>query len=228
MITARSRIAQIDPLRHPLADAMSTEDLAILADALTFALLMGAGGLIAWLVIRGVLRRPGVGQSVKVGLSAAALVVVGLAAVAQWPTARDVVDPGSDGEGDPSDQPTTAPTSAVLIAPDAPTMSPSGGGRPDFVEGSSSAGTRSNASNPGGPPADPSSDPSAEPDPGDDPSPGPDPSPTPDPSPSPDPSPEPSPSPSPSPSDSPSDQPGGGPPGDPPGGGPPGDPPGQT
>lgn len=208
---------------------MSTEDLAILADALTFALLIGAGGLIAWVVIRRVFRGSGVGQGVKVGLSTAALVVVGLAAVAQWPTAPDVVDPGTDGEGDLVDQPTTAPRSAQLMAPQAPTMSSSEGRRAVGVEGSRGTGTRSNASSPGGSSVDPGTDPSAEPDPGDDPSPGPDPSPTPDPSPSPEPSPEPSPSPSPSPSASPSDPPGGGPPGDPPGGGPPpGDPPGQT
>ena len=76
------------------------------------------------------MRGPGVGQGVKVGLSTAALVVVGLAAVAQWPTAPDVVDPGTDGEGDLVDQPTTAPRSAQLMAPQAPTMSSSEGAVP--------------------------------------------------------------------------------------------------
>ena len=37
---------------------MSTEDLAILADALTFALLVTVGGLTVWWVVRVTWRRP--------------------------------------------------------------------------------------------------------------------------------------------------------------------------
>ncbi|MGZ8596505.1 MAG: hypothetical protein ACXWYJ_12655, partial [Actinomycetota bacterium] len=61
---------------------MSTEDLAILADALTFALIVTIGGLILWAVIRSTWRRPALQRAMKVSVSAAALIAVGIAGVA--------------------------------------------------------------------------------------------------------------------------------------------------
>ena len=48
---------------------MSIDDLANLADALTFALLVTVGGLIAWATIRATSRRPNLRRAMKVGLS---------------------------------------------------------------------------------------------------------------------------------------------------------------
>ena len=70
---------------------MSTTDLSILADAVTFAILVAIGGAIAYAIARAAWKRRSMHQTAKVGLSAAALVAVGLAGVAVWPTARDGV-----------------------------------------------------------------------------------------------------------------------------------------
>jgi hypothetical protein len=70
---------------------MSTEDLSILADALTFALLVTIGGLVVWGVVRATWRRPALRRAMKVCLSAAVLGAVGVAGVALWPAARQSV-----------------------------------------------------------------------------------------------------------------------------------------
>ena len=44
---------------------MSIDDLANLADALTFALLVTVGGLIAWATIRATSRRPNLRRAMK-------------------------------------------------------------------------------------------------------------------------------------------------------------------
>ena len=75
---------------------MSTTDLSILADAVTFAILVAIGGAIAYAVARAAWKRHSLRQTAKVGLSAAALVAVGLAGVAVWPTARDGVSSAAD------------------------------------------------------------------------------------------------------------------------------------
>jgi hypothetical protein len=78
---------------------MSTEELAILADALTFALLVTVGGLTVWWVVRLTWRRPALQRVAKVSVSAAALVAVGIAGVAVWPTARQGVTLAADAAG---------------------------------------------------------------------------------------------------------------------------------
>ena len=70
---------------------MSTEDLAILADALTFALIATVGGLILWVVIRSTWRRPALQSAMKVSVSAAALIAIGIAGVAVWAPTREGV-----------------------------------------------------------------------------------------------------------------------------------------
>ena len=78
---------------------MSTDDLSILADALTFALLVTIGGLVVWGVVRATWRRPALRRAMKVCLSAAALVAVGLAGVALWPAARQSVTTAAGAAG---------------------------------------------------------------------------------------------------------------------------------
>ena len=70
---------------------MSTTDLSILADAVTFAILVAVGGAVAYAIARATWKRRSMHKSVKMGLSGVALVAVGLAGVAVWPSARDGV-----------------------------------------------------------------------------------------------------------------------------------------
>ena len=190
---------------------MSIDDLAILADALTFALLVTVGGLIAWAAIRATSRRPNLRRAMKVGLSSGALLAIGLAGVAMWPTARERVDSVTNSVvgGEP---PSTIDPSVgePLVAPEpAPTSSqagtPSRVAGPTGSDGAVDPSTSGNDGSGGGPSADPGPGTDPSPDPSPTPSPSPPPSPSPSPSPHPSPSPPPSPSPTPSPSPSPSD-----------------------
>jgi hypothetical protein len=75
---------------------MSTTDLSILADAVTFAILVAIGGAIAYAVARATWKRHSLHPNVRMALSGLALVAVGFAGVALWPTARDTVTTAAD------------------------------------------------------------------------------------------------------------------------------------
>ena len=68
---------------------MTIDELAILADALAFAMLVTIGGLTSWALSRELSRRPGLRRQVRAALSCAALLAVVLAGVAMRPTAGD-------------------------------------------------------------------------------------------------------------------------------------------
>jgi hypothetical protein len=90
---------------------MSTEDLSILADALTFALLVTIGGLVVWGVVRATWRRPALRRAMRVCLSAAALGAVGIAGVALWPAARQSVTTVAGAAGIDVERGGTSPSS---------------------------------------------------------------------------------------------------------------------
>jgi uncharacterized membrane protein YgcG len=83
---------------------MSTTDLNILADAVTFAVLVSIGGLIVYAVARSTWKRHALGHSVKVVLSVAAVVAIAIGGVVLWPAAREGVNTAAgvdlDEEGD--------------------------------------------------------------------------------------------------------------------------------
>lgn len=103
---------------------MTTDDLSILADALTFALLVTAGGLVMWAVARATWHRRRLHRAVKVGMSTTALVAVGLAGIAMWPAARDGMNgiPGLGTLNDQAENPGPKASSPDLVPP-----SPKGG-----------------------------------------------------------------------------------------------------
>jgi hypothetical protein len=70
---------------------MTNTDLSILADAISFALIVTIGGLVVYAVARAVLRRTR-RQMLIAGLPAVALVAVALAGTAVWPFAREGVN----------------------------------------------------------------------------------------------------------------------------------------
>ena len=71
---------------------MSTTDLNILADAVTFAMLVAVGGVIVYAIARSTWKRHALRHTLKVGLSVAALFVVAIAGIAVWPAAREGVN----------------------------------------------------------------------------------------------------------------------------------------
>ena len=71
---------------------MSPTDLNILADAVTFAMLVAIGGLIVFAAVRSTWKRHVLQHSAKVGLSVLVVVVVVAAGVALWPAAREGVN----------------------------------------------------------------------------------------------------------------------------------------
>ena len=71
---------------------MSTTDLNILADAVTFALLVAVGGLIVYAIARATWKRHALQHTLRVGVSVAALFVVAIAGIAVWPTAREAAN----------------------------------------------------------------------------------------------------------------------------------------
>ena len=202
--------------------AMSTTDLQILTDAVTFAILACLGGALAYVVVRYAWRHLAGSRALKLGMSAGAFVAILLAGAAVWPGA---------GEGDyvaagpPVD---LAPTTGTSSEKDEDQAGPVPG--PSFEEsrimnlakalgnrvagadgqveptpggsgttgggddGGSGGGGGDGGGGGGGPPPSPSPSPTPDPDP----SPTPDPEPSPSPSPTPDPEPSPSPSPEPS------------------------------
>ena len=98
---------------------MTTDDLSILADALTFALLVTAGGLIMWAVARATWHRRRLNRTAKVGMSTTALVAVGLAGIAMWPAARDGMNgiPGLGTLNDQAESPGPKASSPDLVPP---------------------------------------------------------------------------------------------------------------
>ena len=71
---------------------MSTTDLNILADAVTFAMLVAVGGVIVYAIARSTWKRHALRHTLKVGLSVAALFVVAIGGIAVWPAAREGVN----------------------------------------------------------------------------------------------------------------------------------------
>ncbi|MGZ8632165.1 MAG: hypothetical protein ACXWZF_14575, partial [Actinomycetota bacterium] len=71
---------------------MSTTDLSILADAITFAMLVAVGGVIVYAIARSTWKRHALRHTLKVGLSVAALFAVAVAGIAVWPAAREGVN----------------------------------------------------------------------------------------------------------------------------------------
>jgi hypothetical protein len=106
---------------------VSTTDLGILADAVTFAILATVGGIVVYAVARTLWRRDAVQQTMKLGLSVAALVAVALAGVALWPAARESVNTVAgvevDGRGIFEDS-SQDPAATVVDAPAAPDVGP--------------------------------------------------------------------------------------------------------
>ena len=102
---------------------MSTTDLSILADAVTFAIMVAIGGAVAYAIARAAWKRRSMPQAAKVGLSAIALVAVGLAGVAVWPSARSSVTTAADlagfdvaSIGPETDDPSLAFTNPTYVA----------------------------------------------------------------------------------------------------------------
>ena len=204
--------------------AMSTTDLQILTDAVTFAILACLGGALAYVVVRYAWRHLAGSRALKLGMSAGALLAILLAGAAVWP---------GEGEGDnvaagpPVD---LAPTTDVSSGPDeaqaGPVPAPSfegsriidlakalgdrvagADGRVEPTPGDSGTTGGDGGGNGGGGSGGGGGDGGGGGGGGGPPSPSPSPSPDPDPSPSPDPEPSPSPSPTPDPEPSPSPSP---------------------
>jgi hypothetical protein len=138
---------------------MTTDDLSILADALTFALLATGAGLVMWAVARATWRRRGLRRTMKVGMSTTALVAVGLAGIAMWPAARDGVN-GIPGLGPPQDQtenPSSQDSAPDLVPPSPEVLRTRSGGGP-VGTGQSSDPSSSDPSS-----SDPSSDQATDP-----------------------------------------------------------------
>ena len=160
---------------------MSIDDLAILADALAFALIVTIGGLTSWALSRELSRRPGLRREVRVALSCAALLAVALAGGAMRPTAGDGVDVVAKAVVGPGGLRATNPSSEPREVPEPIPASPSDDGMPRRLEGSlgTEGAVEHSTLGGGGGSGGPGEDPSTGPGPGTDTSPSPSPSPTP-------------------------------------------------
>jgi hypothetical protein len=161
---------------------MTIDDLAILADALAFAMLVTIGGLTCWALSKELSRRPGLRRQVRAALSCAALLAVALTGVAMRPTAGDGVD-GVDvvakavvGTG--GLRATNLSSESRQVPVPVPT-SPSDGGIPRRLEGSLGTEVERSTLGSGDGSGGHGDDPSTGPGPGTDTSPGPSPSPSP-------------------------------------------------
>src|SRR5512134_107771 len=133
---------------------MSIDDLAILADALTFALFVTVGGLAAWAVYKASSSRPGLRRSMKVGMSVLAILAVAFAGVAGWPAGdgAEVVAGGVDDRvGRSGTVPMSGPVLARETGPSSPSQSVSGTG----VQAPTRAGEADVANSGGDPAGDP-------------------------------------------------------------------------
>ncbi len=114
---------------------MTTDDLATLADALTFAMLVTVCGLIAGALIRRMSRRPGLRLGVTVGLCSATLLTAALLGLASLPTAREGVGTVGEAVVVPGRPRTTPAPSGPPVAPEPAPGSPRSPDGPTSVDG---------------------------------------------------------------------------------------------
>src|SRR5687768_15216645 len=92
---------------------MSVTDLNILTDAVTFAIVACLGVVFVYAAVRAALKHRSGSTALKIGLPAAALLVILLAGAAMWP-ATGTIDSAVDASPTPTPTASDASTSSAL------------------------------------------------------------------------------------------------------------------